>query len=197
MFNRLKKHFIAIVLVLIITISIQIFKDSNIFAAWIFSFISEWTPIFGAIITLILAYAAFASIKEIQKERKRLRNYSWMKKIRDWAESLIEFSKQRLPFNSSSELLDLARDWALVVIETPSIVLLSQDILEKYEDKELVKLVNEVANEVYKMNRAFDEACNRPISAQSNADIESIRIEFDKLLWRLLSAINIRESILS
>jgi len=146
---------------------------------------------------LVLAYTAFASIREIQRERKRLRNYTWMKRIRDWTESLIEFSKQRLPFNTSTELLDLARDWALVVIETPSIVYLSQEILEQYEDEEFVRLVNEAAKGVYKMNAAFGEASNKPVSEQSNADIESIRIEFDKVLWRLLSAINIRESILS
>jgi hypothetical protein len=149
----------------------------------------------SAVFTLALAFAAFISIKEIRKDRRRNRNAILMGRIRNWALSLIEFFREELSLKPDFDILDVARRWALVMADTPTIMMLSKDFLEEYKDDELDRLVGDALQKAYKVNNAFKVACDNQPSAQQ--EVESTRIECEKALWRLLSGLSMREAILS
>jgi hypothetical protein len=198
MFMALRKYWryiLPIIILLVLAVIVQISKEENIIAAWIFGFISDWSVITSAVFTLVLALAAFISIKEIRKDRRRNRNMILMGRIRNWALSLTEFFREELSLNPDFDILDVARRWALVMADTPTIIMLSKDFLEEYKDDELDRLVGDAVQKSYKVNNAFKVACdNQPSALQ---EVESARIECEKALWQLISGLSMREAILS
>jgi len=188
-------YIVTIIILLVLAVVVQVFKDENVIAGWIFGFISDWSVIISAVFTLALALAAFISIKEIRKDRRRNRNAILMGRIRNWALSLIEFFREELSLKPDFDILDVARRWALVMADTPTIMMLSKDFLEEYKDDELDRLVGDALQKAYKVNNAFKVACDNQPSAQQ--EVESTRIECEKALWRLLSGLSMREAILS
>jgi hypothetical protein len=189
------RYIFTIIILLVLAVIVQIFKEENVIAAWIFGFISDWSVITSAVFTLVLALAAFISIKEIRKDRRRNRNMILMGRIRNWALSLVEFFREELSLKPDFDILDVARRWALVMVDTPTIMMLSKDFLEEYKDDELDRLVGDAVQKAYKVNNAFKVACDNQPSAQQ--EVESARIECEKALWRLLSGLSTREAILS
>jgi hypothetical protein len=189
------RYILPIIILLVLAVIVQVFKEENIIAAWIFGFISDWSVIISAVFTLVLALAAFISIKEIRKDRRRNRNMILMGRIRNWALSLIEFFREELSLNPDFDILDVARRWALVMADTPTVIMLSKDFLEEYKDDELDRLVGDAVQKSYKVNNAFKVACdNQPSALQ---EVESVRIECEKALWQLISGLSMREAILS
>ncbi|MFO7773355.1 MAG: hypothetical protein R6V59_05400 [Dehalococcoidia bacterium] len=189
------RYIFTIFMLLVLAIVVQVFKEKNDVAAWIFSFISDWSVITSAVFTLVLALAAFLSIKEIRKDRRRNRNMILMGRIRNWALSMIEFFREELSLKPDFDILDVARRWALVIADTPTIVMLSRDFLEEYKDDALDRLVGDAVQKAYKLNSAFKVACDNQPSAQQ--EVERDRTECEKALWQLLSGLSMREAILS
>jgi len=189
------RYILTITILLVFAIVVQVFKESNAVAAWIFDFTTDWSVTASATFTLVLAFAAFMSIREIRKDRRRSRNLILMGRIRNWALSLIEFFREELWRKPDFDILDVARRWALVMANTPTIVMLSRDFLEEYKDDDIDRLVGDAVQKTYKLNSVFKLACDNQASTQQ--EIENRRIECEKALWRLLSGLSMREAILS
>jgi len=63
------KHWLPTLIALVITVIcfaalVQIFKETNCIANWLFNFLNDWALVLSASVTLLLATAAFWAIRE-------------------------------------------------------------------------------------------------------------------------------------
>lgn len=87
---------ITVVIILCFAVLVQIFKETNYIANWLFNFLSDWALVLSASATLLLAAAAFGTIRESRvgrlEERQEERRKEALERIRGWAEETITLS---------------------------------------------------------------------------------------------------------
>ena len=62
-------YLIIIIIILIVAVVVHSFKETSCFAAWIYSFINDWSALFSAIAAFLAASIALMALKETGRSR--------------------------------------------------------------------------------------------------------------------------------
>jgi len=76
---------IFVVIILGLAILIQIYKETNCFAGWVFNFLQQWAIVLGAAVTFLLALAAFWSISDTRHFQYVESITKSLDEVRSWA----------------------------------------------------------------------------------------------------------------
>lgn len=109
---------ILIVLVLILAVLVQIFKSTNWFAMWFFTFLSEWAMVLSTSVMLMLAGAAIWAIMDNRYARIVDRNELLLNEIIKWAEDVRKCeSLSQLPMLPILDFKTAGQQLADVLVE--------------------------------------------------------------------------------
>ncbi len=72
---------LGVTIIIILAVLVQLFKETNTLAGWIFNFLQDWATILSASITFMLLVAAFYAFRENRRNQA-------LNRIRNWAEEI-------------------------------------------------------------------------------------------------------------
>jgi len=70
---------IVLVILVVIAIVVQIFRQTNFFAAWIFNFVNDWATLLSATAAVIIIFMAWITIQENRRSEALNRIRTWGK----------------------------------------------------------------------------------------------------------------------
>lgn len=70
---------VIVIIILSLAIIIQLFKDCNEVAEWLFTFVNEWAPALSATIAVTLIVTFLWNLRENRREKARRVIYDWAK----------------------------------------------------------------------------------------------------------------------
>jgi len=135
-----------------IVVQLQLFKETNWLAAWLFKFVNDWAVPLSASATILLVIAIFMTIRETRRRRV-------LERIRTWASNAITLMKA--PSTEESPALKVAElnaKFQAIKAGSAQILVDSKQISRELNDRveKAVSSILEISDAFSKGDTTFD-----------------------------------------